>query len=187
MGELIEVAKGEIVLIEAKKVTQLVQVGGADLVGKDIRVALGKVPKILEVENDAGRGIGGCGIGFKPAGALKKAEKVGFKALVEDRLIGRILIEGDDRLRGGTQFGRKAGADPVDAGHGQSMEIVLQRRKPYVEEQEKSPHGISRPGGLKFALKFPRGGGILGECAGRFSFCGASPFASEPKSRESGA
>ena len=40
----IEIAQGEIVLVEAKKVAELVEVGGADFLGKDLRIPLGQVP-----------------------------------------------------------------------------------------------------------------------------------------------
>ena len=71
---LIEIAEGEIVLVKTKEVAELVQIRGANLLGKDPRVALGEVPKILEVEDDAGRGIGGNRVGFQTAGSLEEAE-----------------------------------------------------------------------------------------------------------------
>jgi hypothetical protein len=36
------------------------------------------------------------------------------------------LVKGDDRFRGGAEFGRQAGADALHAGCGQGMEIGFQ-------------------------------------------------------------
>ena len=47
------------------------EVGGADLLGEDGRIALGKVPEVVEVEDDAGGGNGG---GAKPEGAFGAGE-----------------------------------------------------------------------------------------------------------------
>ena len=104
-GGLIEVPEGKVVLVKTEEVAEFVQVGGANLLTKDIRVALGKIPKILEVENDAGRGVGGDRVSFQATGAFEETEQIRFKTLVEDRGIRNVLIEGDNGFRGTTQLG----------------------------------------------------------------------------------
>ena len=94
---------------------EFVKVGGADFLGEDGRIALGQVPEVVEVEDDAGGWLGGKGIGFEAAGALEKTEQVGLKALVEDGLVGGGLIKGDDGFGGGAEVGGQAGADALDA------------------------------------------------------------------------
>ena len=111
----IQIAEGEVVLVEAEEVAEFVEVGGADLLGEDGRIALGQVPEVVEVEDDAGGWLGGKGIGFQAAGALEKTEEVGLKALVEDGLVGGGLVEGDNGLGGGAKVGGQAGADAIDA------------------------------------------------------------------------
>lgn len=123
----IEIAQGEVVFVEAKEVTEFMEVGGADFLGKDLRIPCSQVPEIPQVEDDAGRGIGGAGIGFEPAGALKKPKEVGFEALVENRLVGNVRIERDHGFGGRTEFVRKAGAEALDSFDGDVAGIVLQR------------------------------------------------------------
>jgi len=122
----IEAAQGEVVLVEAKEVAQLVEIGGANLFGKDLRVSPGQVPKISQIKEDAGRGIRGGGVGFKPAGTFEKPEKVGLEALVENRLVGHILKEGHDGFGCGAEFGGKTGTDFFNAVRGELMQIGFQ-------------------------------------------------------------
>ena len=117
----IEIAQDEIVLVESKKVAELVEVGGADFLGKDLGIPLGQVPEVLKVEDDAGRRIGGGRVGFEPAGALKQSEEIGLEPLVEDGWVRNILIKGDHRFGGQAELGGKAGADFFNAGPGELM------------------------------------------------------------------
>ena len=91
----------------------------------------------MEIKDDAGRGIGREGIGLDPAGSLKEAEEVRLKPLVQDRLIGCVLVQGDNRLGRLAKFEGQAGADFPDAGRGQLMEIGLQRPKIRIKTQRK--------------------------------------------------
>ena len=91
----------------------------------------------MEIKDDAGRGIGGEGIGLDPAGSLEEAEEVRLKPLVQDRLIGCVLVQGDDRLGCLAEFDGQAGADCLNAGRGQLMEIGLQRPKIRIKIQRK--------------------------------------------------
>jgi len=90
---------------------EFMEVGGADFLGKDFGIAFGKIPEVIQIENDPRGRIRGVGIGFEAAGAFKEAQKVGFEALIQHGLVRNGLIKGDDRFRGGTEFGRQAGAD----------------------------------------------------------------------------
>ena len=122
----IEVAQGEVVLVEAKEVAQFVEIGGANLFGKDLRVSPGQVPKIPQIKEDAGRGIRGGGVGFETAGTFEKPEKVGLEALVENRLVGHILKEGHDVFRCRAEFGGKTSTDFFNAVRSELMPIGFQ-------------------------------------------------------------
>jgi len=111
----IKIAQGEVVLVEAEVVAKFVEVGGTDLLRKSFGVSLGQVPKVVKIKNDAGRGIGGEGIGLQTASALEQAKQIRFKSLIQDGLIGGRLVEGDHGLRGDAEFGGQAGPDLLDA------------------------------------------------------------------------
>ena len=104
---------------------EFVEVGGADFVGEDGGVACGKIPEVVQIENDARGRVGGVGIGFEAAGAFKEAEEVGLETLVEHGLVGSGLVQGDDGFRGGAEFGGQAGANFFHAVCRQLMKIGL--------------------------------------------------------------
>lgn len=124
--ESVEIAEGQVVLVEAEKMAQFVEVGGADFVGKDLGIPFGKIPKVIQIENDARGRIGRMGIGLQPAGAFEEAEEVGFETLVQHGLVRNGLVKGDDRFRGGAELAGQAGADALDACGGQGMKIGFQ-------------------------------------------------------------
>lgn len=108
-------AQGEIVLVEAEKVAEFVEVGGADFLGENPGVGLRQIPKVLEIENDPRRRIGGGGVGLQPAGALKQTQEIRLEPLVQDGRIRNVLVQRDDGFRGGTKLGGQAGTDALDA------------------------------------------------------------------------
>lgn len=126
MKSSIQIPHHQVILIEAEEVAELVKVGGADLLGEDFWIAPGKIPKIFEIENDARGGIGGDGVSLHAAGPLEEAEEVRLESLLEDRRVGDILIQRDDRFRGGAELGGQAGADVADAFGGEAVEIGFQ-------------------------------------------------------------
>jgi len=107
----IEIAQGEVVLIEAQEVSELMEVSGADFLGKGSRIPFGQIPKVPQVKDDAGRGVSGNGIGFQSVGTFKQAEQIGFESLLQDLRVRGILIEGEDGFRGGAQLLGETGAD----------------------------------------------------------------------------
>jgi len=124
--DLIEVPKGEVVLVKTEEVAKFVEVGGADLFGKDFRVALGQVPKIEEIKDNARGWIGGDGVGFQSTGPFKQTEKIRLKPLCQNGRVRDILIESDDRFRGGAKRGGQAEADALDTLFCPLMEVRLQ-------------------------------------------------------------
>jgi len=112
---LIEIAEGEVVLVKAEEMAQFVEEGGAHFLSKDLGIAFGKIPEVIQIENDPRGRIRGVGIGFETAGALKEAEEVGFETLIQHSLVRNSLVKGDDRFRGGAEFCGQAGADAFDA------------------------------------------------------------------------
>ena len=112
---LIEVAEGEVVLVEAEEMAQLVEVGGADFLGKDFGIAFGEIPKVIQIENDPRGRIRGVGIGLEAASTFEEAQEVGFKTLVQHGLVRNGLVKGDDRFRGSAKFGGQARTDLLDA------------------------------------------------------------------------
>lgn len=105
MGEgrerLVEIAEGEVVLVKAEEVAQLMEVGGTHFLGKDFRITLGQIPEVIQVENDPRGRIRGVGIGLEAAGSLKQAEEVRFESLVQNGLIRHRLVKSYDRFRRG--------------------------------------------------------------------------------------
>ena len=125
MQNSIQIPQGEVVLLEAKKVTQFVEVGGTNLLGKGFRVTLGQIPKIPQIKDDSGGWIRGGWVGLDPTGALEESEQIRFKTLLEDCRIRDVLIESHDGFRGGTQLGGEPGADPFYGCRGEAMKIGL--------------------------------------------------------------
>ena len=125
-GLLIQIEEGEVVLVETEEMAEFVEVGGTDLFGKDFRIAFREIPQVIQIENNPRWRIRGMGIGLKATGAFEEAQEVGFETLVQHRLVWHGLVKGDDRFRGGAEFGRQAGADALHAGCGQGMEIGFQ-------------------------------------------------------------
>src|SRR5208282_3753551 len=60
-GLLVEAPRGDLVLVPAKIVAELVEVGEAGLGPEGVQVALGLVPEIRGVEEDPGRLLGPAG------------------------------------------------------------------------------------------------------------------------------
>ena len=123
---LIKIAQGEVVLVEAEEVAEFVEVGGADFFGKNVGIAFGQIPEVVEIEDDARGRIGGVGVGLQAAGSLKEPKEVRFKSLVENGLVRHGLVEGDHGFRGGAEFGGKTGADALDGFRCKAMEIGFQ-------------------------------------------------------------
>lgn len=137
----IKIAQGEVVFIEAKKVAEFMKVGGADLLGEDLRIAPGQIPKILEVEDDARRRIGGSGIGFQATGTLEQAEQIRFKPLVQHQLVRNILIESDHGFRGRAKFQGQAGASLFHAERGEMVQVGFQICPKFKFQFKKSHFG----------------------------------------------
>jgi len=106
---------------------EFVEVGGANFLSKDFGIAFGKVPEVVEVENDARGRIRGMGVGLQAVGALEEAEEVGLKTLVQNRLVRNGLVKGDDRFRGRAEFGRQAGADALHTSNCQPVKFWIHR------------------------------------------------------------
>ncbi len=123
---LIKIAQGEVVLVKAEEVAEFVEVGRADFFGKDVGIAFGQIPEVVEIEDDAWGRIGGVGVGLEPTGSFKEPKEVRFKSLVENRLVRHGLIEGDYGFRGGAEFGGKTGADALDGFRSKVMEVGFQ-------------------------------------------------------------
>ena len=105
---------------------ELMEVGGADFVSKDFGIAFREIPQVIQIKNNPRRRIRGVGIGLQAAGAFEEAQEVGFETLVQHRLVWHGLVKGDDRFRGGAEFGRQAGADALYRFNRKSMEVWLQ-------------------------------------------------------------
>ena len=105
---------------------EFMEVGGADLVGKDFGIPFGEIPEIIQIKNDARGRVRGMGIGLQATGAFKKAQEVGLKPLVQYCLVRSSLIKGNDRFRGRAEFCGQAGANALDRFNRKSMEVGLQ-------------------------------------------------------------
>jgi hypothetical protein len=123
---LIKIAQGEVVLVEAEEVAEFVEVGRADFFGKDVGIAFGQIPEVVEVEDDAWGWIGGARVSLQTVGSFKEPKEVRFKSLVENRLVRHGLIEGDHGFRGGAELGGKTGVDALDGFRSKAMEVGFQ-------------------------------------------------------------
>lgn len=72
--ELVQVPKGEIILVKAEEVTQLMEISSADFFGKNLGVAVGEFPEIVQVENDPGGRFRSLRVGLQSAGSFKETE-----------------------------------------------------------------------------------------------------------------
>ncbi len=123
---LIKIAQGEVVLVKAEEVAEFVEVGRADFFGKDVGIAFGQIPEVVEIEDDAWGRIGGVGVSLQTVGSFKEPKKVRFKSLVEDGLVRHGLVESDHGFRGEAEFGGKTGADALAGFRSKTMEVGLQ-------------------------------------------------------------
>lgn len=123
---LLQISEGEIVLVEAEEVTEFVEVGGADFVGKDLGIPFRELPEVIQVENNPGRGGGGDGVCLQSASAFEQAEEVRLETLIQDSLVRHGLVKGHHVLGGSAKFGRQAGADALDALGSKLMQIGIQ-------------------------------------------------------------
>lgn len=124
--QLVKIAKRQVVLLEAKEVAELVEIGGANFLHENVGISPGEVPEVVQIKDDPRRRIGGNGIRFKATGTLKKAQQVRFEPLFQDGPVRHGLVKRGDRFRGGAQLARKTGADAADAFRGKSMEVGIQ-------------------------------------------------------------
>jgi hypothetical protein len=123
---LSKISQGEVVLLEAEEVAEFVEVGGADFFGKNVGIAFGQIPEVVEVEDDAWGWIGGVRVSLQTVGSFKEPKEIRFKSLVENRLVRHGLIEGDHGFRGGPEFGGKTGVDALDGFRSKAMEVGFQ-------------------------------------------------------------
>lgn len=93
---LVEVAESEVVFVEAEEVAKFMEIGSADLFGKDVGISFGKIPEIVQIKNDPRRRIGGGRVGLQPAGAFEQPQQIRLEPLVENGRIRDRLVQGYD-------------------------------------------------------------------------------------------
>ena len=108
---------------------EFVEVGGADFPGKDFGIAFGEVPEVVQIQDDARGRVGGVGVGLEAAGALEEAEEAVLDQGFEPGLVGDGLVEGDDGVGGGAEFGGQAGADALHTANCQLVKFWIHRMR----------------------------------------------------------